>query len=400
MPARRRFGSVRRLPSGRWQGSYVGPDGIRRSALATFKTKTDAGVWLSAVETDLSRGDWFDSEAATMPLLDWLDLVLDQSPTIGDRWRETCRRNMRLHLVPLLDVPLRSLSPTTIRQWHATAIKGTGGRTSIAQSYRFLHMALNVAVDDGVLQRNPCRIKGAGTVKSDERPTASPAELVQLVEAITPAKYRAAVVIGGWVGLRRGEIVGLRRADVDLDQGVIFVRQTRLELLETPVRKDKDPKTRAGRRQVAIPPHVLPMLQEHMQAHAGADRVFIGSDGEPLRGHTLYQAFVRARARVGLDHLRFHDLRHTGQTLAAQSGATMADLMLRLGHSTPAAARRYLHTVEGRDHEIAKALSRLAEHGNAARLPERPADRMSHVERTARTESGPDLGEHPGTDRA
>jgi integrase len=88
-----------------------------------------------------------------------------------------------------------------------------------------------------------------------------------------------------------------------------------------------------------------------------------------LRGNTLYQAFVRARARVGLDDLKFHDLRHTGSTLAAQSGATLADLMLRLGHSTAVAAQRYLHTVDGRDPEIAAALSRLVQHGDAPRLP-------------------------------
>jgi integrase len=76
-----------------------------------------------------------------------------------------------------------------------------------------------------------------------------------------------------------------------------------------------------------------------------------------------------------MNEFKFHDLRHTGSTLAAQSGATMADLMLRLGHSTEVAARRYLHTVEGRDREIAVALSRLAGHGNAALLPRRmPSD--------------------------
>jgi integrase len=90
--------------------------------------------------------------------------------------------------------------------------------------------------------------------------------------------------------------------------------------------------------------------------------------GSPLRGNTLYQAFVRARNKVGID-LAFHDLRHTGQSLAAQTGATMADLMKRLGHSSMAAARRYLHTVDGRDREIAKRLSELAAHGAFAELP-------------------------------
>jgi integrase len=379
---RRRFGKIRKLPSGRWQASYVGADGVRHPAPHTFRTKTDADKWLSATETDLTRGAWLDENAAKITLGEWMRLVLRDSPSIGARWRETCERNMRLHLTPILDVPLRTVSPTLIRQWHAAALRGSGGRTSIAQSYRFLRMVLNVAVDDGLIARNPCRIKGAGTVTAGERPVATPAQLVALVEAISPAKYRAAILIGGWVGLRRGEIVGLRRDDVDLDQGVIRVRTSRLELLESDVREDKTPKSEAGRRTVAIPPHVIPVLRAHLDAFAGRERVFVGKGEEPLRGNTLYQAFRRARERVGMEEFKFHDLRHTGSTLAAQSGATLADLMLRLGHSTPAAARRYLHTVEGRDREIAAALSRLAGHGNAALLPttdDRPGARQGHA---------------------
>jgi len=106
----------------------------------------------------------------------------------------------------------------------------------------------------------------------------------------------------------------------------------------------------------------------HLEEYAGRERLFVSRDGSPLRGNTLYQAFVRARNNVGID-LAFHDLRHTGQTLAAQTGATMADLMKHLGHSSMAAARRYLHTVDGRDREIARRLSELAAHGDLAQLP-------------------------------
>jgi integrase len=150
----------------------------------------------------------------------------------------------------------------------------------------------------------------------------------------------------------------------------ITVRKNRVEPLHAPAKAhDKDPKTEAGKRTIAVPPHVIPILRLHLDEYAGKDRLFVSRDGSPLRGNTLYQAFVRARKKVGMDKLTFHDLRHTGQTLAAQTGATMADLMKRLGHSSMAAARRYLHAVDGRDKEIAKALSVLAAHGDAARLP-------------------------------
>lgn len=95
----------------------------------------------------------------------------------------------------------------------------------------------------------------------------------------------------------------------------------------------------------------------------------VGRDGGPIRGDAVRQAFDRARRRAGMPGFRFHDLRHTGQTLAASTGVTVKDLMRRLGHASPTAANRYLHTVEGRDAEIASALSDLAAHGDAARLP-------------------------------
>jgi integrase len=88
-----------------------------------------------------------------------------------------------------------------------------------------------------------------------------------------------------------------------------------------------------------------------------------------MRGNAVCQAFVRARKKVELPGLSFHDLRHTGQTLAAATGATLADLKRRLGHSSAAASLRYLHAVEGRDREVAQALSRLAEAGDTGKLP-------------------------------
>jgi integrase len=236
------------------------------------------------------------------------------------------------------------------------------------QAYRFLHAVLSAAVRDGAIVRNPCQITGAGSDRAKERPVASPAEVVALVEAITP-RYRAAVLLAAWCGLRRGEVLGLHSADVDLRAGTVTVWHNRVELLESQVAFDADPKTAAGKRTVVIPPHVLPLLAEHMESWAGKDRVFVGRDGGPMRGDAVRQASARARRRAGIPGFRFHDLRHTGQTLAASTGATVKDLMRRLGHASPAAANRYLHTVEGRDAEISSALSDLAAHGDAARLP-------------------------------
>jgi integrase len=369
MPARRRrFGQVRKLPSGKFQASFVGPSGKRQNAPDTFITKTDANRWLAKVETDLSRGTWLNDELGNQSFGTFARAWLRDNTKIGPRYRETCMRNLRLHMTALEDIPLRALTPPVIREWYASAMRGKGGRTSIQQSYRFLHAVLATAVRDGAIPANPASIPGAGTDRAKERPVASVAQVAALLEAITP-RYRAAVLLGAWCGLRRGEIIALTPRDIDLPAGTVTVRTNRVELLQTRRAFDAQPKTDAGKRTVNVPPHVLPILAAHLAEWSGSDRVFVGRDGKPMRGDAVRQAFTRARLKADMPGFRFHDLRHTGQTLAASAGATLKDLMKRLGHSSPAAAQRYLHAVDGRDAEIASALSELAAHGNAARLP-------------------------------
>jgi integrase len=115
-------------------------------------------------------------------------------------------------------------------------------------------------------------------------------------------------------------------------------------------------------RTVAVPPHVLPLLEEHLRLFSEpgpAGLVFVGVKGGPLRRVSFYPAWLRATKATGLGHLRFHDLRHTGATLAAATGASTKELMTRLGHASAAAALRYQHATVDRDQAIARALSRL-----------------------------------------
>lgn len=108
------------------------------------------------------------------------------------------------------------------------------------------------------------------------------------------------------------------------------------------------------------------MIEEHLAkfVKGGRDGLLFPADhGGHLQPSTLYRHWYKARAAVGRDDLRFHDLRHSGAVLAAASGATIAELMARLGHSTPQAAMRYQHAAQGRDREIAALLSKLAANG-------------------------------------
>lgn len=181
-----------------------------------------------------------------------------------------------------------------------------------------------------------------------------------------PEKYRPMVMLSSWCGLRFGEVTELRRKDLDLTNAVIRVR--RGVVRANGERIVGTPKSEAGTRDVAIPPHLIPMLQAHRDSLSlrGRDALlFPAADGvSHIAPSTLYRVFYPAREAAGRPDLRWHDLRHTGAVLAAQTGATLAELMGRLGHSTPAAALRYQHAAQGRDAQIARRLSEIAQHSD------------------------------------
>ena len=115
-----------------------------------------------------------------------------------------------------------------------------------------------------------------------------------------------------------------------------------------------------------IPPHLLPLVQAHLTNHVADDRegLLFPAAGDPtkhLAPATFYRVFYKARDHANRPDLRFHDLRHTGAVLAASTGATLAELMARLGHSTAGAAMRYQHAAQDRDKVIATALSALVQ---------------------------------------
>ena len=226
---------------------------------------------------------------------------------------------------------------------------------------------LNTAVADEVLVKNPCQVKGAGTEHSPERPIASVSEVHALADAIAP-RFRAAVLLAAFCSLRKGEILGLRRGDLDLLHGTVAVRRAVVSLADGTLHVG-DPKTAAGRRTVAIPEVIFGALEEHLRQHVEqfpSSLVFVGEKGGPLRPHVLQAAWDRARRQTGLEHLHFHDLRHSGNTWAAATGASTAELMARMGHASAAAALRYQHATADRDRAIARALSSLGEQALAS----------------------------------
>jgi integrase len=360
---RRDFGWVRKLPSGRFQASYLGPDGRRRNAPQTYERKQDATRWLSLVESEIGRGEWRDPAAGEERLVDyaerWVRERVGLRPRTIEQYRYQLRRYIRPHLGQLRLVDLDD-RPAVIRSWRSRLLESGVSASGAAKDYRLLRANHITAVDDATIRRNPCRIRGAGTETPDERPTLTARQVGELARRVPP-RYSALILLTTYASLRFGEVTALRRSDLDLAVGLVRVERAYVELSSGALIFGP-PKSRAGDRAVGLPPALLPLLAEHLAQHvqpAEDALLFTGSKGGPLRRSTFNRVvnWTEATAGVGAPGLHFHDLRHTGNHLAAQvPGTTVRDLMARMGHDNERAAMIYLHRTQGADRRIADAL--------------------------------------------
>ncbi len=372
-PGRRKgFGTVERLPSGRYRVRWRDPDGERVTATQTFARVADARGYLATVEADILRRTYRAPKR-----------VDESLSTYGWRWvttrsglKESTRHqygiDFRLHIEPSLgDRLLDRIEPDTVRRWHATLgadlraqrlSSGTDGTATVARAYRLLRAILQTAVDDELLLRNPCRLAGAGDSRSVERPVLGIPEIAALAEAV-PEHYRAFVVLAGFSGLRAGELAALRLGDLELRRGAATVRVSR-RFYRVAGRLTVDtPKSERGARIIPLPAFVATELRRHLKEFrpdAGRDDlVFTTASGrDVLDGYG--QVVRRALDRIGRPDARAHDLRHSAMTSAAEHGATLATLMHMAGHSTPAAAQRYQHATLEHSRRVATAIDASA----------------------------------------
>lgn len=413
----RRFGNARKLPSGRFQVRYPGPDGRMRTGPETYERKGDAERALVLIEAQMASGEWTDPERGKVKLGDYAATWITERPGLRPRTIDLYRWLLRKHIAPeLAGVPVGRMTAKLVREWRATLLADGVSVSVAAKAYRLLRAVLMTAVEeDKILPRNPCRIRGAGSEDAGERPVLTVAQVFELAELVgrrpvgnirqldgggyrlrfrrdgamrtSPVTYRtrdqatqalwqmasdgradfnhdrrfyALVLLATFASLRWGEAVALRRSDLDLSAGTVRIRAAYIErstgeLLLGP------PKSKAGRRVVGIPAAIVPALREHLSIFTTDEPgalVFPGAKGGPLRrgNFNRMSAWPHAAESIGMPGLHFHDLRHTGNHFAATSGAGLKDLMARMGHDSERAAMIYQHEARGADQAITSAI--------------------------------------------
>jgi integrase len=375
--SRRGFGRIEKIRSGRYRAAFTGPDGQLYRAPVTFDARDDAVAWLSARRAEIEMQVWAPEttnlgafKRSTPTFRAYADLWLETRKTRGRELRPTTRAQYRMLLdkfiIPTFgDERIDKISNEDVNAWYDALAPGR--ETIRAQSYSLLRTIFASAASErpkAFIPYNPAHIRGAGnTVRAHHVQPASLDELQTIVEEL-PDRYKLMALLAAWCALRFGELAELRRGDIDL-------RTNRVKIRRGVVRVDGKfivgpPKTDAGVRDVAIPPHLVPLVKDHLKDLTGPGKDALlfpaAADGNlHMAPSTLYKVYYPAREAAGRKDLRWHDLRHTGAVLAAQTGATLAELMGRLGHSTPGAAMRYQHAAADRDAEIARRLSQLVQ---------------------------------------
>lgn len=342
-------GSVHRRGT-TWSAMWDEPrlaDGKRRQRKkGGFLTKKEAQTYLTTVLASLERQTYVRPEKLT--LAGFLTERWLPSLNVRPSTQRAYESHVRNYLVPRLGhVPLQRLSRTDVRALFAdlprTGIRKPLSAATLHRVHATLRVALNAALDDDLIVRNPAIGLKLPTARKPQIQVWSADELREFLASCMDDRLYPIVHIAAMTGARRGEVLGLRWADVDLNAGRVSIRQQLSQHGKT--LEFGAPKTRRGIRSVALDPKTASVLrqvkvrqaQERLawgEAYTDLDMVFAREDGSPERPDHVSDHFDLLVARSGLPRIRFHDLRHTHATLMLTNGVSAKAVSERLGHST------------------------------------------------------------------
>jgi integrase len=362
---RRGWGKVRRLPSGKYQASYIGNDAMRHTAPRTFTAKTDAEHWLADERRSIERDEWIppamrvaEAKAKAVTLGEYAVRWIEHR-NIKPRTRIQYEALYERHIKrPLGKVPLKNVTPETVRAWYAGL--GSEATRRNSHAYGLLHAICGTAVADSLIVANPCQIPRVMNPPRKREPVIlDVAEVGQLADAIEPERFKALILVSAWCGLRWGEVIELQRRDISKGCDVIVVSRGATHRKGCRIDTPKSGKGRA----VVVPPHIREDLKHHLKTYVAKDADALlfppARSGCHLNDRVFREYFTEALKAIGREGVRVHDLRHFAGTQTARVG-NLVETMGRLGHSTPKASLLYQQIVGGRDAEIAEALSKLA----------------------------------------
>ncbi|WP_031069918.1 tyrosine-type recombinase/integrase [Streptomyces sp. NRRL S-118] len=364
-------GTITKRADGRYQAAvYVlQPDGTRARKFAYGKTWAECDAKRRALLDKVDNG--VPVPTRSMKLSEWLPYWLDN--IVKPRRKKTTAAkyevHVRLYLVPMLGSKrLESLAVADVRRFLVQLEKKTSAATA-KESHRVLRTALTAACREELVSRNVATLVEPPTVTTRELSPWSLDETLDFLAAARKDPLYAAFVLAIALGFRRGEVVGLRWENVDLDKREIRVR-TQRQRVAGEVYED-DPKGRRRKQTLPLPAIcVAPLRWQRLKQAAARERagekwtetgyVFTTRTGQPIEPRNLYRSFTRVAKNAGLRVVRLHDARHGTATLLTAAGVPPRVVMEILGHSQIAVTMNvYTHVVQDTQREAVSHVDRL-----------------------------------------
>jgi integrase len=355
----------------------VDGDGRRRQKWhGGFRTSKEADVARAKLVNEIHTGSYVIPASTTMTQwvrASWLPMTEARvKPSTFDSYR----RNMELHVLPVLgSKPLQQLTPPMLNALYAKLASGNSRKPLSAKTISYIHTtihkALEDAVDAGLLARNVA--DRAKPPRPSRRSTNGfqawePHELVRFLEHVRGTRLGAIWRLAAMTGMRRGEILGLRWADLDLDAARLSVRHAVIAVAYATI--ESTPKSHNAR-VIDLDESTVTQLRVHHRRqnnerdewgadYEDHDLVVAKENGQPIHPHTFSRCFERLVEQAGLRSIRLYDLRHTHATLALKAGVPVKVISERLGHEAPAfTLKQYAHVIPGMQAEAAAKVAAL-----------------------------------------
>jgi len=347
--------------------------GKRRQRKRVFPTKREAAAFLNEQRAAVAKETAVDRSTRTVrELMEfWLDNYARHrvSPKTFHGYADTIRK----HIIPALgNIEIQKLTPARLQEYCTQKVdEGCGPRT-VELCHLNISQALDEAVKLGWVARNVADVVKLPRWKPREMETWSAEEAQQFTEVTGESTHGPIWLLALATGMRRGELLGLRWADVDLDRGLLSVRQT-VGTLPGKI-EFKPPKTANSRRQIHITKDMTDALRQHRADQLTRrwelrtkgidwqeyDLVFANTSGGPIHPDNADRDFNRLVKRAGVKPIRIHDLRHTFATLAIRAGVPIKVVSESLGHADISTTlRTYTHVVPAQRTELAETVGAL-----------------------------------------
>jgi integrase/predicted RNA-binding Zn-ribbon protein involved in translation (DUF1610 family) len=360
-------------------GELTEADERRRQTKGGFTTRKACQAAMSKALVAVAQASFVPASRLTLRefLLDeWLPTVQGTlRPTTYERYRGLCE----VDIIPRLgSVQLQKLSASQMNSLYAYLLKegrvrGSGGlsRASVFYVHAVLHRACRDAVRWGRLTANPaaCADPPKASAEHSEQAVWNAEQLQAFLVSVADDRLFALWRLLAMTGMRRGEALGLRWEDLDMEQGLVSIRRALVPV--NGVAQISEPKTPRSRRTIALDPETLKALQNHAARQADkrsasgeawleSGYVFVRDNGQELQPWVVSRAFRQYARAACLPQIRLHDLRHTYATLALATGINPRIVSGRLGHASVALTLDvYSHVLPQQDREAAEAIAGL-----------------------------------------